>query len=191
MRPVTERWARMGPNDAQWFQHVPKGGVCLSAFLVVRNRKGDVLLGRPRRHRAWPERGCLPYWRLEPLMETNSWVLPASHLLMEEHPEQAAARVARVWARLPRVAPRLIALDSSRMPTGRSVGRGRGRRPLYHWAVGFVYEVRTDRSPLPAPWWREIRFVPVNQLRRLRIGRSHRDLLRYALPGPAPRGRLR
>jgi ADP-ribose pyrophosphatase YjhB (NUDIX family) len=187
--PVTERWARVGPKDARWFQHVPAGGLCLSVFLVVRNRKGEVLLGRPRRHRAWPEQGCLPYWRLAPLIENDAWVLPASHLLMEEHPDRAARRVARVWARLPRAHPQLVALDSSPMPTGRSTGRGRARRMIRHWAVGFVYEVQTNSPPGSAPWWSELRYFSSAELRRLRIGRSHRDLIRYALKPVAGRRR--
>lgn len=183
VRPIGERWARIGPKNPRWFQHVPPAGLCLSVFLVVRNRRGDVLLGRPRRHKAWPEWGCMPYWRLDPIIENQAWVLPASHLMMEEHPDHAAGRIARTWARLLHASPRLVALDSSRMPSDRRAGRGKSRRMLNHWAIGFVYEVRSDVPPGAAPWWDEMRFFPVQELRKVQIGRAHRDLLRYLKEG--------
>ena len=163
--------------------HTPPGGVCLSAFLVVRNARGDVLFGRPRRHKAWPEKGCVPYWRLGSFVKENSWILPASHLLMEEHPDRAAKRIARFWAHLPHAQPKLVTLDSSTMPTGRWTGRGTRRRRVNHWAIGYVYEVRSDAQPSPAPWWKEMRFFPVSELRSLKIGRAHLDLLKYLLNG--------
>jgi len=186
MRPVEVRWARLGPTDRRWFIHVPAAGVCLSAFVIVRNRRGDILLGRPRRHRAWPERGCLPYWRVRDIEERGEWILPASHLLMEEAPSTAARRIARVFGGVRSGRPRLIAIDSSRMGTGQWTGRGRSRHRVHHWAIGFVYEVRTGRGPPSAPWWSETKFVPVSKLRQARIGRGHRDLIRYALGHAEP-----
>ena len=187
MLPLKVRWARFGQDDPAWFQHLPAGGVCLSAFLVVRNRQGDVLLGRPRRDKAWPEKGCMPYWRLQGILDRGEWVLPASHLMVEESPDHAAKRISRDWAGLRGAEPRLVALDSSRMPTGRWVGRGATRRRVNHWAVGFVYEIRTDRRPPMGPGWSETKFVPVQSLGRVPIGRGHRDLLRYLKKGMAAR----
>jgi ADP-ribose pyrophosphatase YjhB (NUDIX family) len=178
--PIGVRWARFGPTDRKWLMHVPVAGVCLSAFVIVRNRKGDILLGRPRPHPAWAEKGCLPRFRVQELVQQKAWILPASHLMVEEAPEMAARRICRDWAGLRGADPKLIAIDSSRMATGRSTGSGRNRRPLNHWAVGFVYEVRTDHPPAPAPWWSETKFIPRASLRTTRIGRAHRDIIDYA-----------
>ena len=178
-RPVTVRWARFGPSNRQWFMHVPRGGVCLSAFLIVRNRQGDVLLGRPRHHAAWAEKGCLPAFRVREIVRRAEWILPASHLLVEESPSHAAKRISRDWAGLRGTNPRLIALDSSRVPSGQFTGSGPNRRRIYHWALGFVYEVRSNSPPTPAPWWTEMKFVPMGKMSTTRVGRGHRDIIRY------------
>ena len=153
----------------------------MSVFLVVRNKSGAILFGRPKRHRAWPEKGCVPYWRLDDLIREECWVLPASHLLMEEHPDHAARRVAKDWAGLPTARVKFLGVDSSSLPGVLWEGRGKTRRPTHHWAIGFVYGARTHAPPPQGPWWEETKFVPVKELRGLRIGRAHRDLLGYAL----------
>jgi ADP-ribose pyrophosphatase YjhB (NUDIX family) len=179
MLPVSSRWARFGPTERKWFMHIPRGGVCLSAFVIVRNHEGDVLLGRPRPHSAWAEKGCLPPFRVRELEERREWILPASHLLVDEPPSAAAKRVLRDWAGLRGGKPRLIALDSSLLPTGQFTGRGKNRRPLNHWAIGFVYEARSELLPRTTPWWSEMRFFPPVELRKTRVGRAHKDIIRY------------
>lgn len=136
-------------------------------------------MGRPRLHPAWPEKGCLPAFRVREINARNEWILPASHLLVDEDPGHAAKRICRDWAGVRRARPRLIAVDSSPMPMSQWAGSGRTRRPIHHWAVGFVYEVRSDAPAPTAPWWSAMRFIPVAELRRTPIGRSHRDLIRY------------
>jgi len=177
MLPLHRRWARFGKPDRAWFSHIPLGGFCVSAFLIVRNRRGDVLLGRPREHRDWPEKGCLPIWRLRAVQKEEGWILPASHFLMEESPEQAAKRIMKVWAGIASGRPRLVGVESEIMPSGASVGSGKTRRRVNHWAMCFVYELRSARRPKPSSAWAELKFVPVRELRRIRIGRAHGDLL--------------
>jgi len=182
MEPATSRWARIGPTNRKWLIHVPPGGLCLSAFVLVRNRRGDVLFGRPRPHRNWPEKGGVGVWRIRDLARDGAWTLPATHLLVGENPEHGAKRIARTWAGIPNPRPRLVGVDSCRMPTGQWKGVGRRRRQVYHWAIGFVYEVQASRTPRVDPGWSELRFVPRAQLRSLRIGREHRDFLKYLTP---------
>jgi ADP-ribose pyrophosphatase YjhB (NUDIX family) len=177
MLPITERWARWGSTNRKWFVHVPRGGVCLSAFLIVRNRRGDVLFGRPQPHSTWPERGCLPRWRVDEINRNEEWILPASHLMMAESPDRAARRIAREWAGLPHAKLRFIGIDSSQFPMGGRVGRGRTRRRVYHWTLCFLYEARSERSPRPSPKWKVLTFIPKKRIRGLRIGRFHRDVL--------------
>ena len=91
--PVAQRWARIGPRDPSWLIHIPQAGLCLSAFVVI--RKGNkILLGRPHAHNAWPENGGFPKRHAGEIERKGSWLLPATHLLMEEKPDHAAKRIA-------------------------------------------------------------------------------------------------
>ncbi|HKN06139.1 MAG TPA: NUDIX hydrolase [Thermoplasmata archaeon] len=177
MLPLQSRWARFGKPDRAWFSHVPVGGFCVSAFLIVRNRRGDVLLGQPKEHHDWPEKGCLPIWRVRDVRKENGWILPASHFLMDEAPEDAATRIMRGWAGISVGKPRLLGVESEVMPTGAKIGSGRTRRRVNHWALCFIYELKTNRLPRPPRAWAELKFVPVGELGTIHIGRSHGDLL--------------
>jgi ADP-ribose pyrophosphatase YjhB (NUDIX family) len=177
MLALTERYARFGPPYRRMYVHVPRGGVCLSAFVAVRNREGGILFGRPRINSIWPERGCLPLWRVREIRTNGEWILPASHLLMGESPEAAANRIARIWLGLPRARPQLVAIDSSSFPTGEWAGYGRTRRRVQHWTLCFLYELRRDRLPRQSPLWEELEFFSKTEARRLKIGRLHRGLL--------------
>jgi len=177
MLPLQSRWARFGPPDRAWFSHIPAGGFCVSAFLLVRNRRGDVLLGQPKKHPDWPEKGCLPIWRVRGVQKEKGWILPASHFLMDESPEHAANRIMHAWAGISVGTPRLLGVESEVMPTGKKVGHGRARHRLTHWALCFIYELKTNRSPKPPRAWAELRFVPVSELGAIHIGRNHGDLL--------------
>jgi ADP-ribose pyrophosphatase YjhB (NUDIX family) len=173
----TERYARFGPTYRRMYIHVPRGGVCLSAFVVVRDRQGRILFGRPRAHPAWPERGCLPIWRVREIRKSGEWILPASHLLMGEAPDDAARRIARIWLGLPNANPKLAALDSSSFPTGGGRGSRRSKRKDYHWTLCFVYQLRVNRKPRTLPMWEELQFISKAGAKTLTIGRMHRDLL--------------
>jgi hypothetical protein len=145
--------------------------------LIVRNRRGDVLLGQPRVHSDWPEKGCLPIGRVRAIQAEDGWILPASHFLMDESPDHAATRIMRVWAGIREGTPRLLGVESEIMPSHRSIGSGRSRRRVNHWAMCFVYGLSTSRQPRPHRAWAKLRFVPVGELKRIRIGRNHGDLL--------------
>jgi ADP-ribose pyrophosphatase YjhB (NUDIX family) len=153
---------------------VPPAGLCLSSFLFVENPKGEVLLGRPALHRAWPLKGSLPLWRVREIIQAGEWVLPASHLLFGEAPSAAAVRVARDWAGLPTARPEFVGVDSGTRPSSRT----RGGRTQYHWDIGFLYRARAMRLPPAGPWWAETRFVGRRGWERLKVGRGHRDTLR-------------
>jgi len=177
MLPLTERYARFGPALRSMYIHVPPGGVCLSAFLVVRDRRGRILFGRPRIHRAWSEQGCLPSWRVREIQKNVEWILPASHLLMGESPDDAAKRIARIWVGRPDARPRLAVIDSSSFPTGPPSRAGKKKRRDFHWTLGFVYRLRVDRLPTMPRTWEELKFFSPAEIRNLTIGRMHGDLL--------------
>lgn len=167
MAPVGRRWARLGPKNAATLFHTPEEGVCISAFVVARRGSG-ILMGRPRASHAWPERGGYPRPRAKDLEDDGSWILPATHLKMEESPDAAARRIVREWAGL-RGTPRFVEVQSHvrRDPRAKSG----------HWDLCFVYELRPSGRPSPRPWWSEMRYIPPSEIRRLKVGRGHRDVL--------------
>ena len=172
--PATKRWARLGPNDQKWLNHVPEAGVCISAFIIP--RKGNsILLARPRGIGAWSEKGGFPTWRALRLEKEKAWLLPATHLLMEEAPDRAAERIAREWAGITGK-PRFMMFQSHTRPSI----VGNRKQSAKHWDLCFVYEMKTKRLPRLKPWWSEMRFVKPSEIRRMNLGRGHKDILRAA-----------
>ena len=163
---VLKRWARFGPDNPSKLTHIPKGGVCISAFVVVK-RGNLILLGLPRVHDAWPRKGGYAKWRLvEPEMR-SAWLLPATHLQIGEHPDHAARRISHEWAGL-KGKPRFMMIQSHL--------RRRGRRN--HWDLCIVYELRVRRLPKCKPWWSKMQFADSAQIRRMKLGRGHKDVLK-------------
>jgi len=179
MRPVSVRWARIGPRTPSWMTHTPKAGLCLSVFIVA--RKGDsILLGRPKAHDAWPEKGGYPKKQAAEIGKENAWLLPATHLLMEEPPDHAARRIAHQWAGL-KGTPRFVMVQSHVRPqTHGHPGYKRSGRQLQHWDICFVYEMRTKQLPKVKAWWAEMRLLPTAKVRKTKLARGHRDVLKKA-----------
>ena len=158
----------------------------MSVFVIVRDRSGRILLGRPRPHPDWAEHGCLPAWRVHELESRHQWILPASHFLMYEAPDRAARRVLRKWGGVRRGIPRLISVETEVFPiSGRSRAQGT-RPPVRHWALCFLYEGRARSRPVRADAWADLRFFSVRELSRVAIGRDHRDILRSFLRRTVP-----
>jgi len=173
--PVAQRWARIGPRDPSWLIHIPQAGLCLSAFVVI--RKGNkILLGRPHAHNAWPENGGFPKRHAGEIERKGSWLLPATHLLMEEKPDHAAKRIANQWVKV-RGTPKFVMVQSHLRPSKLSRSRMKRGRRLKHWDICFIYELHAKNIPKPAPWWSEVHFFPVSEIRRMRLGRGHKDVL--------------
>ena len=176
--PATKRWARIGPRDPSALRHVPTAGLCLSTFVII--RKGEsILLGRPHANNAWPEKGGYPLLPAAELEKSGDWLLPATHLLMEEHPDHAARRIANQWAGV-KGNPKFVMVQSHLRPS-----KGRKNQPKWgtgfnHWDICFVYELKTRTDPKPKPWWAETRFVSQSEILRITFGRGHRDILKAA-----------
>lgn len=162
---MRQHWAQFGPNNPPWFAHMPQAGVCISVFIIAR-RRGSILLGRPRSNDAWPTKGGYPKSGALKLERDGSWLLPATHFLVEDSPDEAAHRVTREWAGL-KQNPRFVQTQSHLRP------RKRGN----HWDLCFIYEVSARNPPEPKPWWSEMRFASPSEIRRMNLGRDHRDIL--------------
>lgn len=72
------------------FWKMPKGGMCVSAFLFVR-RDGKILLGRYKEDPRWADLAGLDEGRVR--SNTAGWTLPASQLKFGEEPRAAARRI--------------------------------------------------------------------------------------------------
>ena len=73
------------------FSQLPRGGMCLSAFLFVTDR-GQLLLGKYKDDPKWEELTGLDPERRR--IHGRGWTVPASHLKYGEDPRMAAHRIA-------------------------------------------------------------------------------------------------
>jgi ADP-ribose pyrophosphatase YjhB (NUDIX family) len=174
MRPVTRRWARLGTRNSRTLRHPSDAGVCLSAFIIAK-RGSKILVGKVRGTKDWPETGGYPRQGAIELEREGAWLLPATHLMMEEHPDEAAKRITRRWTGL-RGVPKFVMVQSHTRPAG----SGRKGAKHNHWDLCFVYELKVLSTPRSKPWWSELRFVSPSELRKLKLGRGHLDVLKEA-----------
>src|SRR5579864_6351287 len=74
-------------------KEIPSGGMCLSAFLVIgeTKSKNNVLMGRIDPSAPWDHVGALDPKRIE--LHSKGWMLPSSHLIVHESPQEAARRI--------------------------------------------------------------------------------------------------
>jgi len=174
LRPVAERWARLGPKNRHALVHTPKPGVCLSTFIIAK-RRNSILLYHPRAHVAWETKGAFPKDLAAELAKKGAWLLPATHLLMEESPDRAARRITREWAGL-KGNPRFLMVQSHIRPGGFRNSKVKGN----HWDICFIYELTVRTVPKAKPWWTETRFVPISKISSMNLGRGHLDILKEA-----------
>jgi ADP-ribose pyrophosphatase YjhB (NUDIX family) len=176
--PVTKRWARIGSRDPSWLRHVPSAGLCLSSFVIVRN-KNSILLGLPHANDSWPEKGGFPTRHAAELEKDRLWLLPATHLLMEESPDHAARRIANEWAGV-KGTPTFLMVQSHLRPS--KVRKSQRNSPTgpNHWDICFVYELETRARPNSKPRWSQTQFFSRTKIRKLRLGRGHKDILSVA-----------
>jgi ADP-ribose pyrophosphatase YjhB (NUDIX family) len=150
----------------------PEGGLCVSAFALL--RQGDAFLVlKPAPHPRWAE--WAPNWDLYDLArlrdDQRCWRLPAAYLKEGEAPEDAARRVVegQLGAKPSRMqGPRVrsFASESRRFP-GKT-----------HWDLCFVFEVEAQPAPLRAlPWLAELRWAKPGELAGDDFGSAIGDLV--------------
>jgi hypothetical protein len=94
---------------------------------------------------------------------------------MEESPDQAAKRIAHEWAGI-KENPRFAMVQSHLRPLKLWNPRLKGN----HWDICFVYELQPKGPVHSKPWWSELRFIPRSEIRTIKIGRGHGDVLEEA-----------
>ena len=146
------RLAWYGPTDR--YQPAPRGGMCISVFVVA--RAGDAcLLGMPKGRKRWiaewvPAWGAYPKEDLEAVF--RQWRLPSGYLREGEHPDDCLGRVVRGQLGVQGFTSSGSRVLSYSTPSDWYPGSE-------HWDLAFVYGVELHGAPKARPWWRELRFV--------------------------------
>ena len=173
------RFARYRPTArsirGRRFWSVPEGGVCLSAFIVLRPSETStkVLLGRPDPRAPWAQMATLEDAHVRSI--GNRWILPASHLLEFESPTDSAQRILRQQLEitdLPLQGPEVFSEAYTSVIDPESGA---------HWDLHFVFRGEWPSGEPPrAAAWRELTFVEPRTLTRADIARGHADILGLA-----------
>ncbi|MCI4352579.1 MAG: NUDIX hydrolase [Thermoplasmata archaeon] len=169
------RFARSKETDPFGMPEVPEDGLCLSAFVILspEDDPSSVLMGHMNPAAPWDHLGAMDPGRVE--AHRHGWMLPSSHLILQESPEEAARRVLAEQLELPPLpleGPKVVSEvgPSRRYPTRRG-----------HWDLEFLFRGRVRERDLPSPEaWTELRFVDLRTIRKMEIARSHDEVLASA-----------
>ncbi len=169
------RFARSAETDDFWMPSVPEDGLCLSAFVILspEDDPSAVLMGHMNPAAPWDHLGALDPGRVE--AHRYGWMLPSSHLILRESPEEAARRILVEQLHLhelPLEGPKVVSevYPPRRHPTRRA-----------HWDLEFLFRGRVHERDLPTPdAWTELRFVDLRTIRKTEIARSHDEVLASA-----------
>ena len=153
---------------------IPAGGLCLSAFLVIsRQNSQNVLMGRLNPDAAWDHLGALDQSRIE--AHSKGWMLPSSHLMMDESPQAASRRIIKEQLELDESSINLhdpIVISEVYTPK---------RFPDLpnHWDIEFIFRGECNILPKSAAW-SELRYIQVSKTSRQEMARSHEDIVESA-----------
>ncbi len=150
--------------------HAPKGGTCISTFLVLRG-KGGVLVGKMAKPEIWVDRFMVGEMFAPQYVSSNKWVLPASHLKYGEKPDDAAMRVLTEQVRVDRSKLTLKQVQSHLAEDPKDPESA-------HWDICFVYEGALKKKIEPPEWFSELRFVKPKELSGGDFTRGHGDVLK-------------
>lgn len=149
---------------------VPKGGTCVSSFLVLKG-KGGILVGKMSRPEIWVERFLMGEKFAPQYAASNKWLIPASHLKYGEKPEDAATRILVEQVRTKKSKLKLLQAQSH-------LSQDPNDPESAHWDICFVYG-GTLKGKVQAPeWFSELRFMKPQSLRSDDFTRGHGDVLK-------------
>jgi ADP-ribose pyrophosphatase YjhB (NUDIX family) len=165
----------MTDTSALTSHEVPEGGMCLSAFVILTQTGSPdrVLLGHLNPQADWGRIGALDPERVE--VHSRGWMIPSSHLLIKEPPQEAARRVMKEQLELEDVRlsePQVVseAYTPKRFPELPG-----------HWDIEFIFRGELPPERLPKPFaWRQLAFVDTSRTSRSEMARSHEDVLEAA-----------
>lgn len=145
---------------------IPEGGVCLSAFIVLSQfgLPKSVLMGRINKKAPWDHIGALDAERME--RHSNGWMLPSSHLILGEPPQDAALRILKEQ----------LGLEGQHVEGPRVFSEISGS--LNHWDLEFIFLGERNNAPVHGAW-DEMEFVDLTKVKKVEIARSHEDVLAH------------
>ncbi len=154
---------------------VPEGGLCLSAFLLIteRGQADRVLMGRLNPAAPWDHIGALDASRTA--VHSKGWMLPSSHLLVNEAPDAAARRIAAEQLDRPD-----LSFSDAKVVSEVYTPR---RFPdlVKHWDLEFLFRGEwPGGAPPKAAAWTDLRFVDMTTTPKSAMARSHEDVLASA-----------
>lgn len=162
----------MMPKKAMFnAQNIPKGGTCISSFLILKGKNG-ILVGKMAKPEIWVERFMVGEAFAPKYAASNKWLLPASHLIYGEKPEDAAKRILNEQLHLKNTKLSLLQVQShlrSQDPTDPDAA---------HWDLCFVYGGQLRIKQLSKPdWFSELTFQKPRTLKSEDFTRDHGDIL--------------
>jgi len=152
------------------FTTVPRGGMCLCAFLFVVS--GDrILLGKYAPHPAWERLTGMDDKRIR--ANAHGWTLPARHLKFGEDPREAARHIGEEILLLDRG----LAYPEPRVATffyEPAIAPGEK-----HYDVDFLFEISLEdgdklRTP---PWYETLAWFDIGTVQHGQFARQHQDVV--------------
>jgi ADP-ribose pyrophosphatase YjhB (NUDIX family) len=149
--------------------HVPKGGTCLSSFLMMR-AKGGILVGKMAKPEIWVEKFLVGESYAPEAVSSGKWVLPASHLKFGESPEDAATRIVTEQLQAKKTKLTLLQVQSHVSDPSDPEAA--------HWDICFVHGGTFKGSLKESEWFSELKFVNTRSLTSDDFARGHGDVLK-------------
>jgi len=160
-------------SAAPRIDQIPDGGICLSSFVVLSppGKPNEVLMGKLNPAAPWDHIGALDKERAE----TNSrgWMLPSSHLILFESPQEAAARILREQ----------LSISDQKLTGPYVFSEVYG--PKNHWDLEFIFTGEKESAP-KTDSWSELKFVDTTKAKKEEFARSHEDILAHIGKWPNP-----
>jgi ADP-ribose pyrophosphatase YjhB (NUDIX family) len=158
---------------------IPPDGFCISAFLLLwKDEPSNILMGKVNpAFEGWADIGAMNQERLNRIV--GRWILPASHLLLYERPQDAASRIMKEQLGIESVSLPDPIVFSETYPIERYGW-------TKHWDMDFIFKERFDSDISPNDSWSELRFVDVSQVQTAEFARGHQDILLAAGVRPLP-----
>jgi len=169
------RFSKSPATAAFSVTEIPDDGVCLSAFVIVTEAHDSrkVLMGHMSPKAAWDHIGALDPSRVE--AHSHGWMLPSSHLIFRESPDDAARRIAREQLELPDLALSGPTVVSEVYTPKRFPGTA------HHWDLEFLFRGQLAAAEVGHPAaWKELAFVDLRRTSKSEIARSHEDVIESA-----------
>ena len=169
------RFSRDPDTAAFSMTEIPPEGLCLSAFVLLspRGRPYEVLMGRMNPAAPWDHIGALDPKRVT--VHGKGWMIPSSHLLFREAPDEAARRILREQLEVDE-----LSVSGPQVVSEVYAPRRFPDRPK-HWDLEFLFRGEwTQPAPPRSEAWIDLKFVDTRTVAREENARAHEDALASA-----------